>query len=227
MRDPLAPHEFDGAARPAPAPAEAGPAGPKAAPPPAGGGARAEAGDGELVRAAQAGDGAAFGQLYERHFDRIYGYLAYHLRDPDAAEDATAQVFLRALEVLPRYRWTGVPFRAWLYRIAHNLVIDLHRRRTRHPVAPLADGQAAGLVDGGLLGDPDRWATEKVAREALQTAVDDLTAPQRQVILLKFAAGLSNAEVAVIVGRTEGAVKALQHAGLQGLQRRLAGSRRP
>ena len=196
MHDPLAPHAPDGAARAAP-------------------------GDEALVRAAQGGDAAAFGRLYERYFDAIYGYLAFHLGGPDEAEDAAGQVFLRALEALPRYRWTGVPVRAWLYRIAHNLAVDRRRHRMRHPVTELLDGHAGGRA----LGDPAGWLGEKVAREALLAAVDDLTAAQRQVILLKFAAGLSNAEAAAALGRTEGAVKALQHAGLQGLHRRLAGRR--
>ena len=210
MHDPLAPHAPAGAARASPGVAPGVPAG--AAP-----------GDEALVRAAQGGDAAAFGRLYERYFDAIYGYLAFHLGGPDEAEDAAGQVFLRALEALPRYRWTGAPVRAWLYRIAHNLVIDRRRHRARHPVTELLDGHA----DGRALGDPTDWLAEKVAREALLAAVDDLTAAQRQVILLKFAAGLSNAEAAAVLGRTEGAVKALQHAGLQGLHRRLAGSRRP
>jgi RNA polymerase sigma-70 factor (ECF subfamily) len=183
----------------------------------------ASPGDGELVRAAQAGDADAFGRLYERYFDRIYGYLAVHLGSPDEAEDAAGQVFLRALESLPRYRWTGVPVRAWLFRIAHNLVIDLRRHRTRHPVTSLVDGH----VDERRLGDPTDWLAEKVTREALLAAVDGLTALQRQVILLKFGAGMSNAEAAAVLDRTEGAVKALQHAGLQSLQRRLAWSRLP
>jgi RNA polymerase sigma-70 factor, ECF subfamily len=219
--DPQSPPTSDAAGLQAASVTESTPAGPRDGVRAAGGAGGAGPEDGALVRAAQGGDVAAFGRLYERYFDGIYGYLAYHLGGPDLAEDATAQVFLRALESLPRYRWTGAPFRAWLYRIAHNLVVDLHRRRTRHPVGVLDDEQ----VDPGRLGDPDGWLQEKVAREALLAAVDDLTALQRQVILLKFAAGLSNAEVAVVLERTEGAVKALQHAGLQSLQRRLAGSR--
>ena len=222
MRDPLGPDEFQDAARPASPTAAARAAGPAAV---AGDAAGPDAGDGELVRAAQAGDGAAFGRLYERYFDRIYGYLAYHLGAPDAAEDATGQVFLRALEALPRYRLTGAPVRAWLYRIAHNLVIDAHRRRRRHPETALEDGVADGHADGRRLGDPAGWLAEKLAREALVAAVDALTPPQRHVILLKFAAGMTNAEVAVVLDRTEGAVKALQHAGLRSLQRRLARSR--
>jgi RNA polymerase sigma-70 factor (ECF subfamily) len=179
--------------------------------------------DGDLVRAAQGGDAGAFGRLYERHFAAIYGYLACQLTRPEEAEDAAAQVFLRALEALPRYRPTGAPFRAWLYRIARNLVIDRRRRRSSHPVDVLDDG----LVDEGRLGDPAGWLQEKVAREALLAAVDELTPLQRHVILLKFAAGLSNAEVAAVLDRTEGAVKALQHAGLRALQRRLVRSRTP
>jgi RNA polymerase sigma-70 factor (ECF subfamily) len=224
VREPLVPHELDDASRPAPSTAGEDGRGGAAA-------AEAAADDGALVRAAQAGDGAAFGVLYERHFDRIYGYLAYHLGDPDAAEDATGQVFLRALEALPRYRPTGAPVRAWLYRIAHNLVIDVHRRRRRRPETTLVDGHVDGLADGPADGrrleDPAGWLAEKVAREALVAAVDDLTALQRQVILLKFAAEMSNAEVAAVLDRTEGAVKALQHAGLRSLHRRLAGSRAP
>jgi RNA polymerase sigma-70 factor (ECF subfamily) len=231
VHDPFSSRARDAVAPPAPPGSEDGaPEAVEAAP----GWAAGRAGDGSpddgaLVRAAQAGDGAAFGVLYERHFDRIYGYLAYHLGDPDAAEDATGQVFLRALEALPRYRPTGAPVRAWLYRIAHNLVIDAHRRRHRRPETTLIDGHADGLVadghaDGRRLGDPAGWLAEKVAREALVAAVDDLTALQRQVILLKFAGGMSNAEVAAVLDRTEGAVKALQHAGLRSLQRRLAGS---
>jgi RNA polymerase sigma-70 factor (ECF subfamily) len=205
---PLAP-EAGAAARSA-APGRGGPAG-------------AGVSDEVLLRAAQAGDADAFGRLYERYFDAVYGYLAFHLGTADEAEDVAGQVFVRALEALPRYRWTGVPFRAWLFRIAHNLVVDVRRRRARRPVAPLIDVYA----DDHPLADPAAWLAEKGAREALLAAVDGLTAAQRQVIVLKFGAGMSNAEVAVALGRTAGAVKALQHAALRSLQRRLAESRRP
>jgi RNA polymerase sigma-70 factor (ECF subfamily) len=134
-------------------------------------------------------------------------------------------VFLQALESLPRYRWTGVPFRAWLYRIAHNLVVDRHRHR--RPATTPIDARAEGSADGRPVGDPAGWLAEKVAREALVAAVAALTPLQRQVVLLKYAAGLTNAESGAVLGRTEGAVKALQHAALRALARRRAGGARP
>jgi RNA polymerase sigma-70 factor (ECF subfamily) len=176
--------------------------------------------DEDLLRAAQGGDAGAFGQLYERYFDRVYSYLAFKLGSPTEAEDAAGQVFLRALESLAGFRWTGVPFRAWLFRIAHNHLVDALRRRTRRPSEPLDAG--LDLADGRALADPEGWLMEKLRREDLLHAVAGLTELQRQVISLKFAAGLTNAEVALILGRSEGAVKALQHAGLQALHRRLA-----
>jgi RNA polymerase sigma-70 factor, ECF subfamily len=178
--------------------------------------------DQDLVLAAQAGDVDAFGQLYERYFDKVYSYLGFKLGSPAEAEDLAGQVFLRALESLPGYRWTGVPFQAWLFRIAHNLLVDSLRRRARRPSEPLDEA----LPDDARSADPEGWLVEKVTREDLLEAVDGLTELQRQVITLKFAAGLSNAEVAVILDRTEGAVKALQHAGIQALQRRLVRSPR-
>ena len=176
--------------------------------------------DEALVRAAQAGDAAAFGRLYDRYFAGVYGYLARQVPTPEEAEDLAADVFLRALEALPGYRWTGLPVRAWLLRIARNRLVDGRRRRARRPSVPL---DAAGpLPDAARTADPARWLADKVARERLLAAVARLTAQQRQVVTRKFAAGLSNAEVAAVLGRSEGAVKALQHAALAALRRHLA-----
>jgi RNA polymerase sigma-70 factor (ECF subfamily) len=170
-----------------------------------------------LVRAAQAGDPASFGQLYERYFDRVYGYLSFKLGDPTDAEDVAAQVFLKALESLGSYKWTGVPFQAWLFRIAHNLMVDTLRRRHRRSSEPLDEA----LPDDRQTTDPETMLAEKVTREVLIRALDRLTELQKTVISLKFAGGLSNAEVAQVMGKTEGAVKALQHAALGNLQRHL------
>jgi len=217
LADPHLPHARDATAHPYPSVTADGEAG--SADASADGGTDETVGDDEaLVRAAQGGDVDAFGRLYERYVDTIYGYVAFHLGMADEAEDVAGQVFLRALESLPRYRWMGLPFRAWLFRIAHNLVADLQRSRTRHPVEPLPDGQA----DHRRLGDPAGWLAEQSTREALVAAVGRLAAAQRQVILLKFGLGLPNAEVAAVLGRTEGAVKAVQHAALTALRRRLA-----
>ena len=175
-------------------------------------------GDEDLVRAAQGGDAAAFGQLYERYFEKIYGYLAFKAGASADAEDLAGQVFLRALEAISSYRWTGTPFQAWLFRIAHNLLVDSLRRHARRPSEPLDDT----FPDGARIADPEGWLVEKVTRESLLLAIEHLTDLQRHVITLKFGAGLSNAEVAHVLGRTEGAVKALQHSGLRSLQRRLS-----
>ena len=170
------------------------------------------------MRAAQAGDASGFGQLYERYFDRVYGYLAFKLGDAPDAEDLAEQVFLRALESLGGYRWTGVSFQAWLFRIAHNLLVDHLRRRGKRVSEPLDES----LPDRRQAADPEALLAEKLTRQGLIQAVERLTELQQRVIGLKFAGGLSNAEVAHLLGRTEGAVKALQHAALRSLQRHLS-----
>jgi RNA polymerase sigma-70 factor (ECF subfamily) len=182
------------------------------------GAAASTARDADLVRAAQAGDVACFGQLYERYFDKVYSYLSFKLGNAAEAEDLAEQVFLKALESLGGYRWTGVPFQAWLFRIAHNLLVDYLRRRSKRASEPLDEA----LPDRRREADPEALLAEKLTRQGLIEAVERLTELQRQVIALKFAGGLSNAEVAAILGKTEGAVKALQHAALQALQRQFA-----
>ncbi|MGI8423665.1 MAG: sigma-70 family RNA polymerase sigma factor [Chloroflexota bacterium] len=176
-------------------------------------------GDADLVRLAQKGDAASFGALYERYFDKVYSYLAFKLGNPTDAEDVAEQVFLKALESLGGYKWTGVPFQAWLFRIAHNMMVDALRRRSRRPSEPLE--RASELSDERRAADPEAMLAEKLSREGLLVAVEGLTELQRQVISLKFAGGLSNAEVARLMGKSEGAVKALQHAALASLQRLL------
>jgi RNA polymerase sigma-70 factor (ECF subfamily) len=175
--------------------------------------------DAELVRRAQKGDAPSFGTLYERYFDKVYSYLSFKLGSPTDAEDVAEQVFLKALESLGSYKWTGVPFQAWLFRIAHNMMVDTLRRRSRRPSDPIE--YAAGLSDERRSADPDAMLSDKLTREGLLEAVECLTELQKQVISLKFAGGLPNAEVARLMGKSEGAVKALQHAALASLQRHL------
>ncbi|HXI17609.1 MAG TPA: sigma-70 family RNA polymerase sigma factor [Chloroflexota bacterium] len=181
--------------------------------------------DVELVRAAQAGDATSFGRLYEKYFDKVYGYLSFKMGNATEAEDVTEQVFLKALESLGGYKWTGVPFQAWLFRIAHNLMVDSLRRRSRRPSEPLE--QAMDMTDTRPSNDPEAMLAQTLTREGLTQAVDRLTELQKQVISLKFAGGLSNAEVANHMGKTEGAVKSLQHAALASLQRLLSPEHSP
>jgi RNA polymerase sigma-70 factor (ECF subfamily) len=175
-----------------------------------------------LVAQAQAGSAAAFGELYERYVDRVYSYVAFKLGDRTEAEDVTEQVFLKALESIGSFRWQGVPFSAWLFRIAHNQVVDHLRRRTRRPQVPLD----VRMRDEAPAGDPEEHVDRLSEREELLAAMGKLTELQRRVIELRFAAELPNAEVARILGRTEGAVKALQHAAIAALQRHLRPKKR-
>ncbi|MBI2906612.1 MAG: sigma-70 family RNA polymerase sigma factor [Chloroflexi bacterium] len=172
----------------------------------------------ETVHRAQAGDSDAFAQLYEKYFDKIYRYAFLRLGNKADAEDLTEQVFLKALESIGNYRWRGMPFSSWLFRIAHNLVVDLIRRRSRAEMAPLIE--AIPSKEPG----PLELVELKVTLQELAAAIKRLTEAQRQVISFRFAGELSSAEVAAIMGKSEGAVKALQHSALVTLRRCLAGS---
>lgn len=169
----------------------------------------------ELVMRARAGDGLAFAQLYEAYLGRVYRYVAYRVGCKEDAEDLTGQVFLRALESIGSYQWRGLPFSAWLFRIAHNLVVDHYRRRGRGGAVSLEE--VPEPVGPG--GDPLVGLEMADVREALS----HLTEAQRQALLLRLVAGLSVAETARAMGKSPGAIKALQHAGLAALRRRLAG----
>ncbi|MCD6552798.1 MAG: sigma-70 family RNA polymerase sigma factor [Anaerolineae bacterium] len=167
-----------------------------------------------LVARAKQFDRAAIAELYRRYVQRIYRYVYYRVGDESTAEDLTAEVFLRALEGLESYSYRGVPFVAWLYRIAQARVADYHRRWGRRGETLPLDEKLVGMDD-----DLATFAEHREAYEDLYTALQQLTEEQQQVIALKFLAGLKNAEVAYVLGKTEGAVKALQHRALASLQR--------
>jgi len=167
----------------------------------------------DLVRRAQGGDPHAFGALYERYVDRVYGYIAHRVDSRADAEDLTGEVFLRALANLGRFRWRGSML-PWLLTIAHNLVADHWRCRGREaewPSAPLP-AQADG---------PAEVAERRWQRERLRAATRQLTELQQQVIALRFAAGLSIAETARVMKRSENAVKNLQYKAIAALRRLL------
>ena len=166
-----------------------------------------------LVRRAQQRDQEAFAQLYEAYFDRIYRYVVLKIGDKTEAEDMTQQVFINALKSISSFKWKGVPFAAWLFRIAHNQVVDYYRKKSKWNIVPIDD---LPLTSGD---DPQKIVEHKLEVERLASAVKHLTDAQREVISLRFAGGLSTAEVAESMAKSQGAVKALQHSGIVALRK--------
>jgi len=169
-----------------------------------------------LVRRAQQQDQEAFSELYEAYFDKIYRYIVLKIGNRTEAEDMTQQVFLKALKSLPSYnKWRDVPFSAWLYRIAHNQVVDHFRKTSRQ--------QSIELTEAITPDDPDenpQHQTElKADIDQLVKATRQLTKAQQEVIALRFSSDLPVAEVARLMGKSEGAVKALQHSAVVALRK--------
>ena len=166
-----------------------------------------------LVRASQ-GDPDAFGALYAQYVDRIFNYVYYRTGNVHDAEDLTARVFHRALHHIQRYTDRGVPFSAWLYRIAHNLVANWHRDRNRHQEIPLSDAPTLHYR-----GDPPEMALMQTQdREALLRLIRFLPSERQHLLILKFVENMSNAEIGQIMNRSEGAVKSLYHRTLLSLR---------
>jgi RNA polymerase sigma-70 factor (ECF subfamily) len=169
--------------------------------------------DAELVEAAR-GDKNAFGVLYERYVKKIYNYIFYRTGNQHDAEDLTSRVFFRAMAHVETYTERGVPFQAWLYRIAHNLVANWHRDRGRRKIIPLDEFIVAGLRSEA----PEKSAEDAEEREQLLAAIRRLPEERQQLLVLKFVDHLSNAEIGAIMGRTEGAIKSLYHRTLLALR---------
>lgn len=159
-----------------------------------------------LMRAAQ-GDKDAFGELYQRYTDRIFNYVYYRTGNTHDAEDLTARVFQRAMNHIHRYTDRGIPFSAWLYRIAHNLVANWHRDRSRKQEIPLDDLPV--LPARGE--QPEARLVHTEEQEALLRLIRKLPPDRQHLLILKFVENLSNAEIGRIMGRSEGAVKSLYH----------------
>jgi RNA polymerase sigma-70 factor (ECF subfamily) len=165
-----------------------------------------------LAHPAQQRDPEAFSQLYDKHFDRIYRYIAFRVGNQTEAEDLTQQVFLKAWESIGSYKWKGLPFSSWLFRIAHNQLVDCLRKKNKRKETPLEEAQAVSATD--LISAVER----KLTSEQVASACRHLKEAQQEVISLRFSGGLSTAEVAKIMDKTEGAVKALQHSALKSLR---------
>src|SRR5215471_2189246 len=170
-----------------------------------------------LVEQAQQGDRDALEELYLLHFDRIYSYLHMSVGNRHDAEDLTTQTFLKMLESIKRFRWQSAPFSAWLFRIAHNLAMDHFRASRRwqpEEEVPEPPGQAEPSAELA--------AFQSIGRQSMLELIEGLSQEQKQVLTLKFVFNLPNGDVATILGKTEGAIKSLQHRALVSLQKQLA-----
>jgi RNA polymerase sigma-70 factor (ECF subfamily) len=177
--------------------------------------------DAELVRRAKDGDESALVEIYNQCQAPIYRYVYYRVGSAALAEELTAEVFVRLVDKIGTFREQGRPILAWLYAIAHNLVADHQRREGRAAWFPLDEAMAADED-----GQPSQVVEVRETQSYILAALETLTEPQRQVILMKFMEARSNAEVAAILGKDEGAVKSLQHRALAALRRTLLAGRK-
>ena len=169
--------------------------------------------DSELVEQAKS-DPEAFGQLYERHVERIYKYIYYRIGNEADAEDLTARTFHQALASISRYVDRGAPFAAWLYRIAHNLVANYHRSHKRWKTASLEDQEIMGKPADAP--EPTAEASERY--HALWAAIRRQPEERQRLLILKFTDCLSNDEIGRLMGRTESSIKSLYFRTLKALR---------
>lgn len=179
-----------------------------------------EAEERRLIEAAQL-DLSRFADLYEQYFELVYAYIARRLRDRSVAEDLTAEVFHKALASLPRFKWTGAPFAAWLFRIASNMIADRAKRAAREKEISLDEPDSPGTATS--VREAQQTDLEETERSAeLFRLVDQLPEDQRRVVVMRFAEEKSIREIAGELDRSEGAIKQLQFRALENLRARLA-----
>ena len=172
----------------------------------------------DLVQKAQEGEQYAFATLHEKYYDQIYRYVYFKCGSPTDAEDITGQVFLKMLESIHSFKWKGHPFTSWLYRIAHNQVVDNFRKTNRRMTVPLETAKDQTGIDNSHI---EHVVATNLTIAAVWTAMGALSHLQREVISLRFGSGLSVNETASAMGKKGNAVKALQHAGLKRLRQEL------
>lgn len=163
-------------------------------------------------------DPEAFGMLYERYVERIYNYVFYRVGNSTEAEDLTSKVFFRALKSIGAYKHMGLPFSAWIYRIAHNLVANYHRDKMRGREISIEN---LNITDTSKMAAPEHTISQNQDHELLLRVINELSPQKRELILLKFVQDLSNAEIGYIFGKTEGAIKSLYHRTLLELRDRV------
>ncbi|HVS08033.1 MAG TPA: sigma-70 family RNA polymerase sigma factor [Candidatus Dormibacteraeota bacterium] len=173
--------------------------------------------DRPLIERVRRGDQDAARSLYERYFDRIYNYVYARLGRAEDAEDLAIETMTKSLTRLDLFQDEGVAFSSWVYRIAHNATIDHYRRQGKMSLVSLE--QAPPLESA----DPSELAVEQLSNDDLHVAIRDLTDEQQQVLILRFFQDLTANQVAAIMGKSVGAVQALQHRALGSLERALQG----
>ena len=171
----------------------------------------------QVLQSAIGGDSDSFSILYQRYVGRIYNYVYYRTGNAFDAEDLTARVFQRALNHIHNYQDKGVPFTAWLYRIAHNLVANWHRDNSRKKEIPIEDHLVIHSHDD----HPEVSLVQNQDTDVLLRVIRKLPPERQQLIILKFVDRLSNAEIAHIMGKSEGAIKSLYHRTLLSLRGKL------
>ena len=168
----------------------------------------------DIIDKAISGDYEAFGELYQENIQRIYNYIYYRTGNRSDAEDLTARVFQRALRHIQTYKKTEVPFSAWLYRIAHNLVANFYRDNNRKREVPIEEQEFN-------LPQPEHLETTLIKNEEVESilkVIRQLPSDRQLVIILKFVEDMSNLDIARILGRSEGAIKSLYHRTLSDLR---------
>jgi len=173
-----------------------------------------------VITRAQAGDGEAFAELYDRYVGLVYRYIYYRVSSVVLAEDLTSETFLRALRRLPSFQWQGRDFGAWLVTIARNLIAD-HYKSGRYRLEVTADDIVLMAHAQATTESPEREVIESLTNATLLEAVKRLGAEQQECIVLRFLQGLSVAETALAMGKNEGAIKALQYRAVRTLGRML------
>lgn len=176
-----------------------------------------EARDESLLVEQAKSDPEAFGWLYERYVKKIYSYIYYRTGNHHDAEDLTARTFQRAMKHILHYEQRGVPFSAWLYRIAHNVVANWHRDRSRRKVIALDEL----ALHQQRQQSPEGFVEDSEERRELLKVIRQLAADRQQLLILKFVEGMSNEAIGQIMGRSEGAIKSLYHRTLFALRREM------
>ena len=158
---------------------------------------------------------AALSSLYEEYFDKIARYAYLRIGDRAEAEDLAGEVFLRALESLKSYKEHEVPMEAWLFRIAHNLVVDHLRKKAKRKTVPIDDVELAGGINPAMI------AEEKIEMERVTQAMEQLSQQQREVLGLRFFSGLTSGEAGKVLNKSDGAIREMQRAAIEKLRKLL------